>query len=58
MSQARLEEPRLAHARLAGQQHNPTGGVLGRGKHLIQRSLFVFAPNQIIVVDHGASSCR
>jgi hypothetical protein len=30
---------------------------MGRGKRLIQRGLFVFAPNQIIVLVHGASSC-
>jgi hypothetical protein len=30
---------------------------VGCGKRLIQRGLFIAAPNQIIVVAQGASSC-
>ena len=49
MAQACLKQPRLAHARLTSQQHNPTGAVVRRGKRLIQRGLLALAPDQISV---------
>jgi hypothetical protein len=43
--QACLKQPRLAHACLTGQQHNPTSAVVGRGKRLIQRGLLTLTPD-------------
>src|SRR5690242_15648005 len=56
LGQAGLKQPGLAHARLAGQQHNSTSPPISRDERLLQRGLFAGAPNQIIVVAHGQSS--